>query len=74
LAEAENTTENLSTALAGLSVETEKTIKKASILARQLKKMSLSLVIAREEKAIIALKNEYTIYHLVTPRIKNNTI
>jgi hypothetical protein len=74
LAEAESTAENLSIALAGLSVEIGKAIKKASILAGQLEKASLFLVIVREEKVIIALKNEYIICHLVTPGTKNNTI
>jgi hypothetical protein len=73
LAEAENTAKNLSTILTGLSVETEKTTKRASILAGQLKETSLSLIITREKEAIIALKNEYTICYLVTPGIRNNT-
>jgi hypothetical protein len=73
LAEAENTAKNLSTILTGLSVETEKTTKRASILAGQLKETSLSLIITREKEAIIALKNEYIICHLMTPRIKDNT-
>jgi uncharacterized coiled-coil protein SlyX len=73
LAEAENTAENLSTALAELSVKIGKTIKRVSILTGQLKKTSLSLVIAREKEAIIALKNECTIYYLITPRTRNNT-
>jgi hypothetical protein len=73
LAETENTAENLSTALAGLSVEAEKTTKKASILAGQLEKVSLSLVIAREKEIIIILRNECTICRLVTLRIRNNT-
>jgi hypothetical protein len=73
LAEAENTAENLSIVLAGLSVETGKAIKKVSILAGQLKKTSLSLIIAREKEAIIALRNEYIICHLITPEIRNNT-
>ena len=73
MAEAENTVKNLSTALAGLNVETGKTIERASILAGQLEKVSLSLVMAREEEAIIVLKNEYTICYLITLGIKNNT-
>jgi hypothetical protein len=73
LAEAENTAENLSTVLAGLSVEIGKTIKKASILAGQLEKASLSLVIIREKETIMAPKNEYIICRLVTPRTRDNT-
>ena len=73
MAEAENTVKNLSTALAGLSVETEKAIERISILAEQLKKASLFLVIAKKEKAIITLKNECIICHLVTPGIRDNT-
>jgi hypothetical protein len=73
LAEAESTTENLSTALTGLSVETEEATEKASILAGQLEKTSLSLVIAREEEAAMVPRNECTICHLVTPRIRDNT-
>jgi hypothetical protein len=73
LAEAENTAENLSTALAGLSVEAGKATKKASILAGQLEKASLSLVIVREEEVIMTPKNEYIICYLVIPRIRDNT-
>ena len=74
MAEAKNTAENLSTALAELSIEAEETTKRVSILAGQLKKASLSLIMAREKKIIIILKNEYTICRLVIPRIRNNTI
>jgi hypothetical protein len=73
LAEAENTAENLSIILAGLSVEARKTTERASILAEQLKKASLFLIMIREKEAVIILKNECTIYHLVTPKIKDNT-
>jgi hypothetical protein len=73
LAEAESTAENLSTALAGLNIEIEKATERVSILAEQLKKASLFLVIAREKKTTIAPKNECTIYYLITPRTKNNT-
>jgi len=65
--------ENLSIILAGLSVEIKKAIKKASILAGQLEKASLFLIIAREKEAIIAPRNEYTIYYLMTPGIRDNT-
>jgi hypothetical protein len=74
LAEAESTAENLLIALAGLSIEAGKAIERVSILAGQLEKASLSLIMIREKKAIIALKNECIIYHLVTPRIRDNTI
>jgi hypothetical protein len=74
LAEVESTAENLSTALAGLNVEARKATERASILAGQLEKASLFLVIAKEKEAMIAPKNEYTICHLVTPGIRNNTI
>jgi hypothetical protein len=73
LAEAESTAENLSTVLAGLSVETREATEKASILAGQLKKASLFLIIVREKEIIIILKNECIIYRLVIPRIRNNT-
>jgi peroxiredoxin len=71
LAEAENTTKNLSTALAGMSIKTEKTIKRASILAKQLKEISLSLIMARKKKAAMIPKIEYTICRLMTPKIHN---
>jgi hypothetical protein len=74
LAEAESTAENLSTVLAGLSVEAEKAIKKASILAGQLEKASLSLVMAKEEEAAIAPKIGYIIYRLTIPRVQNEEI
>jgi hypothetical protein len=74
LAEIESTTENLSIALAGLSVEAGKAIERISILAGQLKEASLSLVMARKKKAMIAPRNEYIICYLITPRIRNNTI
>jgi ribosomal protein L12E/L44/L45/RPP1/RPP2 len=73
LAEVESTAENLSTVLAGLSVEAEKAIERASILVGQLEKASLSLVIAREKKAVMALRNKYIICHLVTSKIRDNT-
>jgi hypothetical protein len=71
LAEAESTAENLSTALAGMSIKTEKTTKKVSILAGQLEKTSLSLVIIRKEEAVMILKIRYIIYRLMTPRVQN---
>jgi hypothetical protein len=36
--------------------------------------MSLSLIIARKEEIIIALKNECIICHLIIPGIRDNTI
>jgi hypothetical protein len=71
LAEAENTAENLSTALAGMSIEAGKTTERASILAEQLKKVSLSLIMAREEEAAIAPRIRCTICRLITPRVQN---
>ena len=73
MAEAENTAENLSTALAEISIKAGKAIKRASILAEQLEKTFLSLVIIREEKVIMAPKNECAIYYLVTLSTKDNT-
>jgi hypothetical protein len=60
--------------LAGISLKAEKAIKKASILAGQLKKISLSLMIIRKEEAVRALRVRYTIYRLMTPRIQNKRI
>jgi hypothetical protein len=74
LAEAESTAENLSTTLAGLNVETEKAIKRVSILAGQLEKASLFLAIIKEEEAIMALRNECIICRLMISRIRDNTI
>jgi hypothetical protein len=60
------------TVLAGLSVEIREAIERASILAGQLKEISLSLIIAREEEIAIALRNECIIYRLVIPKIRDN--
>ena len=73
MAEAESTAKNLSIALAGLSVETGKATERVSILAGQLEKVLLSLIMAREKEAVIMLKNECTICHLMTLRIRDNT-
>ena len=73
MAKAENTAENLSITLAGLSVEIRKATERASILAGQLEEISLSLVMARKKEITIAPRNEYIIYYLMTPRTKNNT-
>ena len=59
----------MSTALAGLSIEIGKTTEKTSILAEQLKKASLSLVMARKKKAAGTPRIGYTICHLITPRV-----
>jgi hypothetical protein len=50
LTEAENTAENLSIALAGINIKIGKAIERISILAGQLEKASLSLVIARKKR------------------------
>jgi hypothetical protein len=71
LAETESIAENLSAALTGLNIEIGEIIEKALILAGQLKKAFLSLIMPREEKAIITLKNEYIIYRLITPRTRD---
>jgi hypothetical protein len=42
---------------------------KVSILTGQLKKISLSLIIAREEEIAMVLRVGYTIYRLMTPRV-----
>jgi hypothetical protein len=57
LEEAENTTENLSTVLAGLSVEAGKIIERALILTRQLEKASLSLILLKEKEVTGVLSN-----------------
>jgi hypothetical protein len=73
LAEAESTAENLSTALAELSIEARKATERASILAGQLKKASLSLAMVKKEEAIMAPGNECTICRLITSRTRDNT-
>jgi hypothetical protein len=67
LEKAENIIENLSVVLAGLSVETREIIKKNLILAGQLEKAFLSLILPREEKATGVLNNEYIICRLIAP-------
>jgi hypothetical protein len=71
LAKAESTTKNLSIALAKISIKAKKTTEKVSILTGQLKKVFLSLIIAREEKATITLKIRYIIYRLIILRVQN---
>jgi hypothetical protein len=71
LAEAESTAENLSTALAGVSIEAGEATERASILAGQLEEASLSLVMAREEEAAMAPRVGCTICRLVTPRVQD---
>jgi hypothetical protein len=67
LEEAENTAENLSAALAGLSVEAGKVTERISILIKQLKEASLFLILLKKEKVTGALNNECTIYRLIVP-------
>jgi hypothetical protein len=69
LAEAESTAENLSIALAGLSIEAGKAIKRVSILAGQLEEVFLFLMIVREEEAAIVLKVGCIICRLMIPRV-----
>jgi hypothetical protein len=69
LIEVESTTENLSTVLARVSLKAGKVIKRVSILAGQLEKISLSLIMIREEEAVIALKIRCIICRLVTSKI-----
>jgi hypothetical protein len=73
LAEAENTAENLSTALAGVSLETGKATERVSILAKQLEKASLFLIMARKKKAIMALRNKCIICRLTIPKIQDES-
>jgi hypothetical protein len=72
LAKAESTVKNLSTALAGLNVEAGEAIKRASILAGQLEKVSLFLIMIRKEGIIMALSDECTICRLIIPQIRDN--
>jgi hypothetical protein len=69
LAEAESTAENLLIALINVSLKAGKAIEKVSILAGQLEKVSLFLVMAKEEEIVIILKIRYTICRLVTPKV-----
>ena len=69
MAEAEKTAGNLFTALIRMSLKAGEAIERALILVKQLEKVSLFLVIVREEKAIMALRNEYNICRLTTLRI-----
>ena len=72
MAEAENIAKNLSTVLTGLNVKIKKAIKRVLILAGQLKKASLSLIIPREKEAIMTLRNEYIIYRLIASRTRDH--
>jgi hypothetical protein len=54
-----------------MSLEAEKAIKRVSILAGQLEKAFLSLIMAKEKEAIIEPRVRYTIYRLMTPRVQN---
>jgi hypothetical protein len=69
LAEVESTAENLSTVLAGISIEAGKTIERVSILIKQLEKISLSLVMTRKEEAAMVLRVGYIICRLITLRV-----
>jgi hypothetical protein len=69
LAEAESTAENLLTALAEMSLKAKKAIKRVSILAKQLKKISLSLVMIRKEEAAMVPKIGCIICRLVTSKV-----
>ena len=71
MAEAESIAENLSTALAGLSVEVRKITERASILAGQLEKASLSLIMFREKDIIRASESEYIICRLIASRTRD---
>jgi hypothetical protein len=55
--------------LTGISLEAGETTERVSILAGQLKEVSLFLMIAREEEAVRVLKVRYIICRLVTPRV-----
>jgi hypothetical protein len=57
--------------LARVSLKAGKTTEKASILAGQLEKISLSLIITREKEAAIVLKVGYIICRLMTPRVQD---
>jgi uncharacterized coiled-coil protein SlyX len=72
LKEAENTAKNLSAALAGLNVEAGETTEKVSILAEQLEKASLSLILLKKEKAIRTLSNQCIIYRLIISQIRSH--
>jgi hypothetical protein len=71
LAEIEQTAENLSIALAGISLKARKAIERVSILAGQLEKVFLSLVIVKKEEAAKILRIRYIIYRLIIPKIQN---
>jgi hypothetical protein len=65
LEKTENTTENLLIVLAGLNVEAGKITEKVSILAGQLEKAFLSLILLKKEEITRVPGNEYTIYRLI---------
>jgi hypothetical protein len=69
LAEVESAAKNLSTVLAGVSFEAGEATERALILAGQLEEASLSLVMVREEEAIMALRSECIICRLTIPRV-----
>jgi hypothetical protein len=72
LEEAENTAENLSAALAGLSVEAGEATERASILAGQLEEASLSLILPKEEEATGTPSNQCTICRLIAPQTRSH--
>jgi hypothetical protein len=55
--------------LAGISLKAGKTIKRVSILVRQLEEVSLFLIMAREEETAMAFQIRYIICRLMTPRV-----
>jgi hypothetical protein len=61
----------LSTALAEMNLKVGKVIKRALILAKQLEKTFLSLIIIRKEKAVMILRIGYTIYRLITLTVQD---
>jgi hypothetical protein len=71
LAKAESIAENLSTALTGLSIKVKEVTERASILAGQLEKVSLFLIMIRGEEAVITLRNECIICRLIAFRIRD---
>jgi hypothetical protein len=71
LAEIEQTAENLSIALAGISLKARKATERVSILAGQLEKAFLSLVRAKKEEAAKISRIRYIIYRLIIPKIQN---
>ena len=63
------TAENLSTALAEVSLKAGKTIKRASILTGQLEEAFLSLIMVRKKEAAMASRIGCIICRLVTLKV-----